>query len=340
MIDIQTDNTLAVLGARLRDPENIVAADLLKTASIDTDFSDLVDDAFADKENRRFPIFSPEYAAMSALYMQVQEVDPLVKEACDKALRDWGIEGISTDMKIEKDAINVPEDRFLVPSRMKFPVVDEETLEKSASALKGVFHTLELPEKLKAAEKLYKFATMEYGVDPEELDEDILRYALKVPCDLNKLASAVSERYAETHFDKYKDFIEKVASLKDDIGGSISFDESLNNGIGLELYRIDQEAGVANEFDAIYDVFNSPYVKDEGLGKVAANTVKTVVIGGVEVEESQLMKLSSADIDHVAPGFSEQIFTGDSIDMDKLHSTLNNMSTFAAAELGKIISSL
>lgn len=340
MIDIQKDDTLSVLGARLRDPENKVAADLLKEASIDNDMSDLVDEAFADRENRMFPIFSPEHAVMSALYMQTQEVDPLVKEACDNALKDWGIEGISTDMKIEKENVGIPEDRFLIPSRMKLPVVDEETLEKSASALKGVFGQLKLPEKLKAAGKLYKFATEEYGVDPSSLDEDVLKYALKVPCDLNKLASAVSDRYAETHFEKYKDMITKIAALKEEIGGSISFDSSTNNGIGLELYRMDQEAGVDTVFDAIYDTFNSPYVEDANLGKIAAEPIESIEIGGYTVTEDDLLKISSADIESVAPGLSEEIFDGDEISMEKLSKKVGFMSYSASMNLGRILSSI
>jgi hypothetical protein len=340
MIDIQNDDKLSVLGSRLRDPENSVAADLLKEANIDEDFSNMVDEAFADKENRMFPIFTPEYATMSALYMQTQDVDPLVKEACDKALKDWGIEGISTEMKIDSNHVGIPDDRFLIPSRMKLPVVDKDSLEKSASALNGVFGQLELPEKLKAAGKLYKFATEEYGMSPNELSEDVLRYALRVPCDLNKLASSVSERYAETHMDEYKEMITKIANLKSEIDGSVSFDSSTNSGIGLELYRLDQKAGVTEVFDAIYDTFNHPYVEDSSLEKEASSVIDTLSIGGFDIEESQLEKLSSHDLDAIAPGFAEEVFDGDTISIEKLNEKIGHMSYSASNALGRMLSEL
>lgn len=340
MIDIQNDDKLQILGERLRDPDNIVAADLLKRASINDDFSDLVDEAFADKENRKFPIFSPEYTVMSALHMQVQDVDPLVKEACDKALKDWGIEGVSTDSIVEPENQGIPLDRFLLPTKHKFPVIDQETLEKSASALKGVFNQLELPEKLKAARKLYKFATEEYEMSPEDLGEDIMRYSLNASCDLNKLASLVSERYAETHNDEYKNFIEKIASLKDEIGGSISFDKDLNSGIGMELYRIDQSSNVTDIFDAVYDTFNTVGIEDGSMEKVASYGLDMVEIGGYSIPEDNLLKISSHDVEYAMPGLSEKIFEGGEISVDKINGLSKELSSAAIENIGKVLSEL
>ncbi len=340
MIDIQNDDMLQILGERLRDPDNIVAADLLKSASISEDYSDLVDEAFADRENRKFPIFSPEYAAISAMHMQVQDVKPLVKEACNKALADWGIENISTSSIVETENQGIPLDRFLIPTKHKLPVIDEASLEKSASALKGIFGQLKLPEKLKAAEKLYKFATTEFGMSPDDLDEDVLRYSLNASCDLNKLASSVSDRYAETHFNGYKGMIEKIASLRDDIDGTISYDKDLNSGIGIELYRMDQEAEVTDIFDAIHDTFNTVSVQPEDMEKVASPGMDMVEVGGYSILEDNLLKISSTDVEAEMPGLSEKIFEGGEISVDKLENLTEELSTAAISDIGKVLSGL
>ena len=338
MIDIQNDENMAALANRLKDPNNKYAASLLKQASIDVDFSDLVDSSFADQENRVFPIFSPEFATISALHMQTQEVSPLIKEACKQALSDWDIEGVSPDMVISSEEVGISPDRFLIPSRMKLPIVDSESLEKSASALTGAMNDLNIAERMKASEKLYKIATTEYGVDPSALSNDVIRYSQNAPCDLNKLASSISERYAETHNPSYQGFIEKLGELKDTIGGSVSFDRMTNGGIAVELWGLDKEAGVTDTFDAVYDTFNSPEIEiGEGeIEKVASS--KTIDIGGHTVCEDNLMKLSAYDIDAVFSGLSQSIFEGNNISIDKLLSVSEDMTTAGASTLGRFLS--
>ncbi len=338
MIDIQNDDNMGVLAGRLKDPDNIVAVGLLKEASIDVDFSDLVDESFADQENRKFPIFSPEFATISAMHMQTQDVDPLVKEACDNALSDWGIEGVSTDCAYNKEEVGIPHDRFLMPHKLKFPVIDEESLEKSASALDSVLDSLSMPEKMVASKKLYKFATEEYGMDPGDLSGDVIRYAQQSPCDLNKLASSVSERYAETHNDKYQDFIAKIASLKEDIGGSVSFDTSTNSGIGLDLFRIDQESGVENSYDAIYDTFNAPFMIDTNRDIEKVATIATVNIGGYDILEDSLLKMAASELEDTYPGLSAEVFAGDSLSIDKLIDFAEEVTPSAANVIGKFLS--
>jgi len=338
VIDIQNDENLEILADRLSDPENSMAVELLKTASISDSFEDLIDEAFADRENRKFPIYSPDMAVMSALYIQAQDdVPELVKEACQKALDDWGIEGISVDIKKEASSPDI-EIEYLLPSREKLPVVDKETLEKSASALNGVIGSLPIVERIEAANKLYKIATETYGYKKDDLSEEVLRYSMSVPCDLNKLASSVSDRYAETHNDEYRNFIKKIAMLKDEIGGSVSYDKELNNGIGYELFSLDKEAGVENIFDAIYDTFNSPYLENEELGKTAAPVTPTINIGGYDISEDKILSMSAPEIDSIAPGLSSEIFEDGEPSLDKLASVAEDLSYEARINLGRILS--
>lgn len=338
MIDIQNDEGLEILRDRLSDASNREAISLLKTASVDIDFSDIIDEAFADKENREFPIFSPEMAVTSALYIQGQDVDPLVKEACDNALKEWGVSDlVSTEMLSKEAAENeIPDELFLLSNIKKLPVVDEESLYKSASALKGNIDNLSIPEKIEASMKLYKIATEEYGVKPEDLDENVVRYAQEAPCDLNKLAMAVTERYAETHNDKYKSMIQKIASLKQEIGGSVSFDKSLNAGIAFELSSLDKEANVLDIFDPVYDVFNSPYIEpnsnDEELEKSASEN--TIVVGSYSIPENELYKIAEEDLDSAFPGISSDLFEDGVMSVEKIENFTKEMSTGAIEALG------
>lgn len=340
MIDIQNDEDLNYLRDRLQEPSNQNAAELLKEASIDAEFDDIISEAFADQENRAFPIYSPEMAVMSALYMQGQDVDPLVKEACAEALQEWGIDNVSTSQLSKEASHNsIPDEYFLLPESKKLPVVDEASLSKSASVLVGSLSTLDIAERVEASTNLYKMATEQYGVSRDSINVDIIRYAQEAPCDLNKLAMSVSERFAETHQDNYKGMISKIASLKSEIGGSVSFDKSINAGIAYDLFMLDKEAGVESVFDAVYDTFNSPYVEqiNEDLTKSASEN--SIVIGRHSVLESTLYKVAEEDIDSAFPGLSQSLFEDGVMSVEKVENFTKEMPASAIDALGGYLAS-
>ncbi len=339
MIDIQNDESLEILKERLQDKANAEAVSLLKTASVDVEFDDIIDNAFADTENRKFPIYSPEMTVMSALYMQGQDVDPLVKEACDNALKEWGIENISVEMlSKEAEDNSIPDDLFLLPSQKKLPVIDEDTLSKSASALVGNLDNLNISEKIEASMNLYKIATEQYGVDRNDINSDVLRYAQEAPCDLNKLAMSVTERYAETHEPEYKEMIQKIASLKQEIDGTISFDKSVNAGIAYDLIMLDKKAGVLDIFDPALDVYNAPYIEpevSETLEKSASEN--SIVIGRHTILENELYKIAEEDIDSAFPGLSSELFEDGVMSVEKVENFVNEMPVSAVEDLGSFL---
>ena len=338
MIDIQNDEGLYLLKERLEDTANSGALSLLKTASVDVDFGDIVDSAFADTENRLFPIYSPEMTAMSAMYMQTQDVDPLVKEACVTAMKEWGIDSISIDSLIKEASENsIPEELFLLRSAKKLPVIDESSLEKSASALNGNMQHLDIADRVEASTNLYKIATEQYGVKPEDIGEDVIRYAQEAPCDLNKLAMSVTERYAETHEAKYKDMIQKIASFKEELGGSVSFDKSVNAGIAYDLIMLDKEAGVLGAFDAVLDVHNTPYLQndDEDLSKSASEN--SIVIGRHTVTETELYKIAEDSFESAFPGISSSLFEDGVMSVEKVENFVEEMPSSAVDALGRYV---
>jgi hypothetical protein len=339
MVDIQNDEGLEILKERLTEGTNRAAVELLKTASVDVDFEDIIDEAFADSENRKFPIYSPEMATMSALYMQGQDVDPLVKEACENALKEWGITEISAELLTKEASNEIPDNMFILPSKRKLPAVDEESLYKSAATFVGHFKQLDVTDKVEGARQLYKIATEQYGISPSDLDEKIIIYAQEAPCDLNKLAMAVTERYAETHDDAYKSMIQKIASFKQELGGSISFDKSVNAGIAYDLVMLDKEAGVLDIFDAVYDVHNSPFVKNEETGELEKSaTVNSIVVGRYSVPENELYKIAQDEFENAFPGLSSDLFEDGVMSVEKIENFVEEVPATAADELGRYLS--
>ncbi len=339
MIDIQNDEGLETLKNRLEDRSNLSAVELLKTASVDVDFNDIINEAFADTENRKFPIYSPEMAVMSAMYMQTQDVEPLVKQACLNSLKEWGIDDISTDMLLKEAAVEIPDEMFLIPSKRKLPAIDEETLQKSASTLIGHFASLSISDKVEASGQLYKIATTEYGIAPEDLDEKIVRYAQEAPCDLNKLAMSVTERYAETHDAKYKDMIQKIASLKEELGGSVSYDKSDNAGIAYDLIMLDKEAGVLDLFDAVYDVHNSPFSINPETGELEKSASESsIVVGRYTIPENELYKVAEEDFENEFPGLSSKLFEGGTMSVEMVDNFVEEMPYDAIEALGSYLS--
>jgi len=341
MIDIQNDEGLEFIKDRLTDKSNASAIPLLKTASIDIDFNDIIDSAFADEENRTFPIFSPEMAAMSAMYMQGQDVDPLTKEACVNALSEWGISGLSVDMLTKEAADNsIPEEMFLLRASKKLPVIDESSLNKSASVLVGNMDSLDIAERVEACTNLYKIATEQYGLTKDDMTDTIVSYAQEAPCDLNKLAMSVTERYAETHEAEYKTVIQKIASLKQDIGGSISFDKSINAGITYDLLMLDKQANVMDIFDAVLDVYNSPLIEAEENGSLEKSASEnSIVIGSHTVLENSLYKIAEEDVESAFPGLSSELFEDGIMSVEKVENFVSEMPASAIDALGGYLAS-
>ena len=320
MIDIQNDSNFAFLNMAYGGEMPIELEKVAMEASQGYDLDRYVDGAFADQVNRKFPIFTPEMAVLSAAYMQHQDIDPLVKEACERALQDWGIEGISLDkQEREEQYLELPKEAFLLKEAQKFPVIDRDTLEKSAYAVKSSLGQMDIPQRVEACTNLYKKAVYEYDVDPTELGEDIVSYAQEAPCSLVKLAMSINERYAETGEQGYQDYLEKLSAYatqhKDE---SYIFDKSLMSGMAVELYYLDKEAGIQGEFDAIRDVFNSPFYVNENGELEKAATVSSVVIGDYYIPEQALEKVAREEFAEAFPGLDEEVYVGDDLDPDKL----------------------
>jgi hypothetical protein len=186
---------------------------------------------------------------------------------------------------------------------------------------------------------LYKIAIEQYGISRNDINDTVLRYAQETPCDLNKLAMSVTERWAETHEPGYKEVIQKIASLKDSISGSISFDKSVNAGIAYDIIMLDKKAGVLDIFDAVLDVHNSPYVEQENsleLEKSASEN--SVTIGRHTVSETELYKIAEDEFENAFPGLSSKLFEDGVMSIEKVENFAEEMPSSAVDALGSYLS--
>ena len=333
--DIQNDEGMLVLAEKLQARPDIAV--LLKEASVDAEFDDLIDGSFADTTERMFPIFSPDQALVSAAYLDGTD-NELAKKACQEALDAWGYDNIviSSLEKVAEDSAGLPSDVFMLKTERKFPVVNEDTLEKSAHYIKASWNHLNEAQRLESSVNLYKAAS-EFGIGEGGLSPEILAYAQKLPCDLHKLAMSISDRYAESHDENYRPMMEKIASLKADIGGHISFDEALNTGIAYDLVGLDKVAEIDGQFNAILDVFNTSVIQEE-LAKVAN---EEIVIGGYSVPAEALGRIDYQSASRaLGDSLCKEASVDGNVSADKLIDIANNGMPELAEEIGHYLHSL
>jgi len=347
--DIQTDESLAELAAFI--PESNLpkeAISLIKQANLDCEYGDLIKEAFADEENRMFPIYSPEETVLSAIYInnQTKEVPNIVKEACQNSLNEWGIEYIKIEAPLKKTAsadVNM-EEVMLLPSLGKLPAVDTNMLMKSAAVLSSHFNTLSVAQKVEGSVQLKKFAA-KYGVSMTEFDSKFNIYGLDANCDLGKLASDVSARIAlsKTREDKdeYQALLGKMAEYKNVCGGMISSDKEINTSIAYELLELDKTAELNSHFDAIRDTFNSvSYETNGGLQKIASEDIREpedIKIGGYNISLVKIASIPEDIASNILSSFPERIVEDGGINIERLESSIVELPFSAQNEIAQMI---
>jgi len=342
--DIQNDEQMLVFQELVQGASGEVVG-LLKSASLSEDYDDLIKEAFADPENRAFPISSLPDTIISAIYLNSQdEVDPLVKEACNKALEEWGVpEGtLRVEEKLEKTASdeNVP---YLLADRKKLPVVDEETLFKSAGILQEHFSSLEELEKIESVRALEKLAMAHTGNTADDMmTDEMAAYTLAGSCDLNKLAIAVHERTAvvkEEDLPGYELFLQKLSQAKEETGVMVSTDNPTNIGMLNELLELDKQAGIRDEFNPNSDVFNKrcSLNEEDCLNKLASANIDTMNIGGYDIELQKLARIDESVAAVILPEALHHTIVDGAIDLDKLAQAMEELPESATLAIGQIL---
>jgi len=133
------------------------AEEHIKTASLDWETNDSrPDTAFAWREQRMFPIDSPQEAALSRLYMEKQAgVPDVVIARCEKALKLYGV-----NMSLQEKQASAPDpDEYLLPKIKRFRVVDSESVKLASEALIQNRRKLDVETCAEASIRLTKRAT-------------------------------------------------------------------------------------------------------------------------------------------------------------------------------------
>jgi hypothetical protein len=345
-VDAQQDDGLVKLSEYL--PQAKLSKDAIATVGemdFNEDYGILIKEAFADQENRMFPIHTPSATIISAIYAQNQDVPDIIKKACQTALEEWGIEEQIFTLEKEADDHTPPMDEvMLLPSLGKLPVLDVAMLLKSASTLSSHWGQLTIAQKVESSVQLGKFARI-YDVDMSSFDSKFNRYGLEADCDLGKLSQEVSIRTASVKNkefkDKYQAFLSKLASHKRDQESMVCTDKDINTSIAYELLELDKQAGLYGAFDAIHDTYNVvSYKKEGGLLKTAKeeeNKTEDIQIGGYNIP---LMKIATIFEDDAKQIFSElggNIVQDGGVNIDMLEERLALIPISAQNEIAQRI---
>ena len=339
-IDIGQDDGLEILKVAMMGatPEMMEVA---SETDLNMDYDELIKEAFADQENRQFPIHSPGDTLISAMYINAQEGIPsLVKEACAQQLSDFGID-YSFDV-IEKVAKMEPSpsETFLLVDRKKLPATTPDMLIKSASHLDGSFESLTLKEKVESSTQLFKFA-LDFGMDTQELDSKFKVYSMESGVNLTKLSMSVQERMGSVDQEGqnlYRPFLEKTAAHIQNTGNIYSFDKEINIGIAHELLELDKHAGLFGTYDAIYDTFNAPEMAEEVMDKTANANTETYDMGGSLVPLTKIASFDEDSILRIIGPSGMEVMSDGAIDLDKLDVFRDSLTKEAQVAIGHLLS--
>lgn len=313
-VDQYSDPSFRVLAQRIREVPEFEP--LIKSASLNAeDPVNLPTSAFAWEERRMFPLHTPEQAALSYLYAtnKTAEVPPGVVDALTNALDLYGVK--VPDTRVKQAAAAEPNlDDYLLPERRRWVVNSPELVKMAEEALRVNRGSLEIEERVQAAERLVKKAEA-YGV---KLAADTYRTAGRTMSDLETVRHWVEAR-ADAAPEGVSSAFMKLANELSRVE-AVSADRKALVKLASLIGELDRRAGFDTDarhrwYDPIDTVFNT--------NKIAEPVVE---LGGMNVPLSKLAALPStiyADVfgDDVVPELS----TGTRLDAQKIAEVLPTM---------------
>ena len=295
LIDINNDEGMTFF-AHAFEVAPVKPVELLKQANVNDVDESAPLDVFADPVNKKFPVHTPDHAAVSAIYLykQASQADDDTLQRTADALHEFGLDELIPLLDGEIEMVKTAaEHDFLLPSKMKFPVVDEASLEKTASTVKQYLNVMPVEDRVEVATNLVKVAS-ELGKDKDELPVWALVYGQEMASDLRKVASELAMRYAATEHPGYQE-IGRELQKRASIVGPVVQNQALNRGIALQIHMLDKEAGLSDKDfnDAFVTVFNTtPSPKEEmptpDLSKLAGFDI--VNIGGYDFDTKEIVE--------------------------------------------------
>jgi len=221
------------------------------------------DVAFADRDNRKFPIDDPGQAALSRYYMEKQAgVSEDTQRNCATALAVFGIE-----LELVEKTAAAPDDDsdYLLPGIRRFRIKTAEDVKLAAEAIQRNRRRMDTDSKAQASTNLIKKA-VEFNV---KLPSQILKFAGATACDTRKLRDWVEARTVRTTdpsinlaYVKLAEEVDRLPLIVDDRVELIK--------VASTLSELDEAAGLRQYYDRtlldpLSTVFNTEKVAVESL---------------------------------------------------------------------------
>ncbi len=307
VVDYYTDQNGKVIENYLRS-NHVDLSKLEKVASLNEEFppyENLTREAFADPDNKMFPIFSKTAAQISALYVKAQsdmvpfEVKERVQEACDLFDVDEDVVGFK---KVAQLVPGLQNEDFIFPEVRKLPAIDQETWEMSKKVFMKVAEEMSFDDVVLGSRRLIKKA-YELGV---KMNDPILEKLAFLNEHVNRdaLCKVAQERFIETADDRYLN-ISKVAS-------QVSSDSA--HFVLRELISIDREHNIDKTASLIQKI--ALYNKDDIIN-----------IDGLEIPVEKIANISTDEWKEVFPYNEIALFdNGASFDKEAFENLFNSLS--------------
>lgn len=233
VVDVYSDpnqETLVKIAQEL--PEVVDRLSMVGEFEIDNK-DDLSENAFAWPEEKMYPIYTKEAALLSSVYLENAEVPQHVIDNCVEACAafDVSVEIGSFEKVANEDSLS-PSD-FVLPGRMKLPVVDESTYVTSERLFMDNLEDFSLDETVVGARQLIKKAS-DMNI---EYDSDLKQLGLTGQLNVSKAQELSMERYSETADAEYLNIGEKLA------GQSYSSIEKIAEWV-VDVNTLDEAHGI------------------------------------------------------------------------------------------------
>lgn len=289
----------------------------VKQASIDAeDNANLPDGAFAWPAERKFPIHTPEHAALSYAYVKVASAVPAeVLETVQKALSIYGVPDTTFAPAVEKVA--AVDDAYVLPEFKFLPLRTVEQVKLAQDRLLQEIPKLDLEHRALACANLVKKADeMKVTLCPEVLQfAGFVVSSTKTAVEwLEARANRVGDiaKEAKLAYQTLADGLKSMPEESSDRGGLLK--------LATVIATLDEQTGLDKHYDrklpdALRTVFNTE--------KEAGNSVD---LGGTFVPLSKIAHLpASFWSDLGGPELGNEIAPGGVVDQAKLATIVNTL---------------
>ena len=274
MKDIYSDKNFKILHKIMQN--NLEFKGILKNAeeSLSIDSDNLPSTAFADSDNLRFPINTPEMAKLSYFYAIYQKAPSDVLEKISEALELYG--EVNPKVNIGSNPIN--SSVYIFSDELRYPVNNSSEVKIAAAYFEDYGHQFSIEERKRFCEGLVKIADS-YHIHPSDFSEHIRRYAGITGTDLSKLALDIDERLnicrtsnkPSYYKNAYETLLKTALEYKGSLHTSTVYDRPREfEKIALTLKEIDLDAGLDNYYSI---AINDPYTAVFNTEKLAEGTI-------------------------------------------------------------------